>query len=167
LNYFAGFLHSIQYREFLIFSDQWQWLLSVLSVHLSGELLFFFPPYIYISAASSLFVVAVVAHFLQVFVVCRFGEENAGYKIYAKLYLLTAPSSLLLFEKVLETPPRRSLGYGCKWSCFFIFGLKGEPKKLELGFQLGFLGVLFFSCQIEGELKKLGTQVMRNCGLWV
>lgn len=98
-----------------------------------GALVFFFPIYIYISAASSLFVVAVVAHFLQVFVVFRSGEENAGYKIYAKLYLLTAPSSLLLFEKVLETPPRRSLGYVCKWSCFFIFGLKGEPKKLELG----------------------------------
>ncbi len=64
--------------------------------------------------------------------VFRFGEENAGYKIYAKIYLLTAPGSLLLFEKVLETLLRKSLGYGCKWLCFFIFRLKGGLKKLEL-----------------------------------
>jgi hypothetical protein len=69
----------------LTFSDQWQWLLSVLSVHCKWGALVFLFPYIYISAASSLFVVVVVvAHFLQVFVVFRFGEENAGYKTMQK-----------------------------------------------------------------------------------
>ncbi len=137
-----------------------------------GSSCFSFPIYIYIyiSAASSLFVVVVVvAHFLQVFVVFRFGEENAGYKNYATIYLLTAPSSLLLFEKVLETLLRKSLGYGCKWLCFFFLSEWKEPEEIgtwvmmNLGY--GFLGCFVFFMSDWRRAEEIGNSGYEE--LWV
>jgi hypothetical protein len=124
-----------------------------------GSSCFSFPIYIYIYIYQQLLVcllLLLLHFFLQVFVVFRFGEENAGYKIYAKVYLLTASSSLLLFEKVLETLLRKSLGYGCVWLCFFIVRLKGAWR--EIGTFLGYdefgLWVFRVLCRFHVWLKE-------------